>query len=97
MEETNEQCYYFDENSEVFKVVAVPLGEGSEKLESIAARRHVYVHLAAVGRWSLVGVLTRVETSLRKFVTERRAQLELLSVSSRQFVRERVEVETTAD
>ena len=97
LEETNEQCYYFDENSEVFKVVAVPLGEWSKELESIAARRHVHVYLAAVGRWSLVGVLARVETSLRKFVTERRAQLELLSVSSRQFVRERVKVKTTTD
>jgi len=86
-----------NQDGSVGDVLSVPLLEGREHLESVGGRGDGDVDGSSIGRRSLEGVLSGVESLRRKLLSGRLSELEGLSVGSDEGVGERVEGEGSSE
>jgi len=86
-----------NQDGSVGDVLSVPLLEGSEHLESVGGRGDGDADGGSIGRSSLEGILSGVESLRRKLLSGRLSELEGLSVGSDEGVGERVEGEGSGE
>lgn len=82
-----------DQDREILGVLAIPRREGLEDLETVRARGDLDLNGSTVGRRSLVGILTRIESSVGETLSARRSEEELVAILVLQLIGERVKVE----
>jgi hypothetical protein len=85
-----------DEDREIRRSLAVPRVEWLQELQTIRAGVDSNANGSAVARGRLVGVLARVISTGRKFITGWLTELEWLAISTSKSVRQWVEGKTTA-
>lgn len=86
-----------DQDGHVEGILAIPLSEASENLETIGGRGDIDGDLGAIGGGSLVGVTASIVAAAGKTVTGGSLELELLAVLVLEGVGEGVEVESTGN
>ena len=85
-----------DEDREIRRSLAIPGVEWLQELQTIRVGVDSNVNGSAVARGRLVGVLARVISTRRKFITGWLAELEWLAIRTSKSVRQWVEGKTTA-
>lgn len=86
-----------DKNGEILEVLAIPDLEWLEKLETVGGRRDGNGNRLAVGRRSLVGILTWVVSANGETEANGLLQLEFLAVGVRQSIDQGIEIQGTGN